>query len=59
MDSGPAHHNVDVPIIKRTEHQLLDIRNDDYLSLFSVDSGETKDDVRIPEEVKEGWRSCT
>lgn len=39
-------HNVDVPNIKRSEYQLVDI-DDDFLSLME-DSGEMKEDVRLP-----------
>ena len=48
VDSGPAHHNVDVPVIKKMEYQLLNIdREDGFLGLFDRVSGEVKDDVRM------------
>lgn len=46
-DLSPSTHNMDVPNVKRTEFQLLDI-DDGYLSLMTPD-GETKDDVRAPD----------
>ncbi|KAK5781026.1 uncharacterized protein PWA37_001941 [Arxiozyma heterogenica] len=46
-DLSPSTHNMEVPVVKRTEYQLLDI-DDGYLSLMTND-GETKDDVKAPE----------
>ncbi|SCU86254.1 LAME_0D05182g1_1 [Lachancea meyersii CBS 8951] len=46
-DLSPSTHNMDVPNVKRTEFQLLDI-DDGYLSLMTMD-GDTKDDVRAPD----------
>ena len=47
-DISPAHANVDVPIVVRREYLLLYV-DGGYLSLFNNDSGETKDDVKLPE----------
>ncbi|SCU97173.1 LADA_0H04896g1_1 [Lachancea dasiensis] len=46
-DLSPSTHNMDVPNVKRTEYQLLDI-DDGFLSLMTAD-GDTKDDVRTPD----------
>ncbi|KAG0673058.1 Eukaryotic translation initiation factor 5A [Kluyveromyces marxianus] len=46
-DLSPSTHNMEVPVVKRTEFQLLDI-DDGFLSLMNMD-GDTKDDVRAPE----------
>ncbi|CAR28487.1 hypothetical protein ZYGR_0S01180 [Zygosaccharomyces rouxii] len=46
-DLSPSTHNMEVPFVKRSEYQLLDI-DDGYLSLMTMD-GETKDDVRLPD----------
>ena len=46
-DLSPSTHNLEVPVVKRTEYQLLDI-DDGYLSLMTMD-GDTKDDVKAPE----------
>ncbi|QHS74277.1 translation elongation factor eIF-5A [Saccharomyces paradoxus] len=46
-DLSPSTHNLEVPFVKRSEYQLLDI-DDGFLSLMTMD-GETKDDVKAPE----------
>ncbi|KAJ5219181.1 eukaryotic translation initiation factor 5A-2 [Penicillium cinerascens] len=47
-DLSPSTHNMDVPVVLRKEYQLLDITDDDFLSLMK-DDGDTKDDVKLPE----------
>merc|ERR1711939_853834 len=47
-DLSPSTHNMDVPNVSRRELQLLDITDDDFLSLMD-DSGNTKDDVKLPD----------
>ncbi|ODV93038.1 hypothetical protein PACTADRAFT_5420 [Pachysolen tannophilus NRRL Y-2460] len=46
-DLSPSTHNMEVPFVRRTEYQLLDI-DDGFLNLMTAD-GETKDDVKAPE----------
>lgn len=48
-DMIPAHQNVDVPHVKRKEYTLLDIQDDGFVSLMT-DSGETKDDLKLPHD---------
>merc|ERR1711862_793769 len=44
----PSSHNMNVPNVNRTEYMLLDISDDDFLSLMMPD-GSTKEDLKIPE----------
>merc|ERR1712077_135437 len=44
-DICPSTHNMEVPIVKRTEYQLIDIDEEGYCSLMD-DSGETRDDLK-------------
>lgn len=46
-DMCPSTHNMDVPHVRRDEYVLLDI-DDGFMSLM-MPSGETKDDVKVPE----------
>jgi translation initiation factor 5A len=46
-DLSPSTHNMDVPNVSRSEYQLIDI-DDGFLSLMTND-GDTKDDVKLPE----------
>jgi len=48
-DICPSTHNMDVPVVKRADYQLVDISDDNYLSLM-LDSGEVRDDIRLPED---------
>ncbi|EPX71022.1 translation elongation factor eIF5A [Schizosaccharomyces octosporus yFS286] len=57
-DVSPSTHNMEVPVVKRDDYQLVDI-DDGFLSLMTSD-GSTKDDVRIPEgeigqQIEEGF----
>lgn len=43
----PTTHNVDVPIINRSEYTLMDISDDGFCSLLS-ENNTTKDDLKLP-----------
>lgn len=48
-DIVPSSHNCDVPEVVRTDYQLIDISEDGFVSLLT-DSGDTKDDLRLPND---------
>ena len=45
----PSSHNIMVPNVSRKEYQLLNIDDDDYLSLLD-DDGNSKDDLQLPND---------
>ena len=47
-DMVPSTHGVSVPIVSRVEWELLNIDDEDFLSLTN-DSGDQKDDLKLPE----------
>jgi len=46
-DSHPSSHNMEVPVVKKTEYDLSHISRNGFLCLFGED-GE-KQDVKLPE----------
>lgn len=47
-DLCPSTHNMDVPVVKRLDLQLISIGDDGFVSLMD-DSGEVREDLRLPE----------
>ncbi|EAS04502.1 eukaryotic translation initiation factor 5A (macronuclear) [Tetrahymena thermophila SB210] len=47
-DSCPTSHNMEIPFVKKQEYQLMNIADDNYLTLL-LENGETKEDLKLPE----------
>jgi len=47
-DICPSTHNMDVPFVKRVDFQLVDISQDNFLSLMD-EGGDVREDVKIPD----------
>eukprot|EP00918_Siedleckia_nematoides_P083585 GHVU01183241.1.p1 GENE.GHVU01183241.1~~GHVU01183241.1.p1 ORF type:complete len:166 (+),score=34.68 GHVU01183241.1:115-612(+) len=48
-DICPTSHNMNVPLVKRVEFQLVDVGDDGFVTLL-LDSGDTKQDLKIPND---------
>nr|AZL94375.1 putative N-acetyl-beta glucosaminidase [Nephromyces sp. MMRI]AZL94377.1 putative N-acetyl-beta glucosaminidase [Nephromyces sp. MMRI] len=48
-DICPTSHNMEVPVVKRSELQLIDITSDGFCTLL-LDNGDTKDDLILPKD---------
>lgn len=44
-----AHSTDEVPNVVKREPQLLDVSRDGFLSLFDIESGDIKDDIKTPQ----------
>ncbi|KAL4220819.1 Eukaryotic translation initiation factor 5A-1 [Mactra antiquata] len=47
-DICPSTHNMNVPHVKRTEYQLLNVDQDGFCQLM-LDNGETREDLKLPD----------
>lgn len=56
-DIVPSSHNCDVPHVSRTDYQLLDITDDEFVSLLT-ENGNTKDDLKLPAD-NNLWKQIT
>jgi translation initiation factor 5A len=43
----PSSHNLEVPVVARAEYTLLDIDEDDHMSLMD-EKGDTREDLKLP-----------
>ena len=46
-DSIPSSHNVDCPNVTKTEYALINILEDNFLSLMDDESGEVTEDLKL------------
>merc|ERR1712139_729245 len=53
-DLCPTSHNVEVPFVKRTEFQVLSADADSGEVSLLLESGDTKDDLNLPDRVTVG-----
>merc|ERR1712001_741128 len=49
-DICPSTHNMDVPNVKRKDYQFLDLDADDGFVSLMEESGDTKDDLKLPDD---------
>ena len=49
-DMAPSSHNMYVPNVAKNEYSLLDVNEDGFLTLM-LESGETKEDLKIDDPV--------
>ena len=61
MDMVPSTHGTTVPIVKKEEWDLMNIDDEDFVSLFN-DAGDSKEDIKLPtypadlaNEIREAW----
>lgn len=52
-DLTPSSHNCDVPNIMRKEYTLVDIGDENFLSLMDPDNGSTREDLTLPKGTEE------
>jgi len=49
-DICPSTHNMEAPVVKRKDYQLMSINEDGFVSLLNLDNCEEKADLKIPED---------
>ena len=46
-DSVPTSHNVDVPNVTKREYNLINIDDEDFLTLEDLESGDMREDIKL------------
>jgi len=49
-DICPSTHNMEAPVVKRKDYQLMSINEDGFVSLLNLDTCEEKADLKLPED---------
>jgi translation initiation factor 5A len=52
-DSLPTSHNVEVPVIKRIEWNVISLDGDGFLTLMDSKTGEIRSDLKLPDETED------
>lgn len=47
-DLCPTSHNMEVPNVKRSEYQVIDVNEDEGTLSLLMENGDTKDDLNLP-----------
>lgn len=53
MDVQPTSHNVDAPFVVNTLYNMIDLREDNFVTLLNVETGETREDLSLDVEKNE------
>lgn len=53
-DIIPSTHNTSVPNVSRKDYSLVSISDDDFCSLLDADTGEIREDIKLP-DIPEGY----
>jgi len=49
-DICPSTHNMEAPVVKRKDYQLMSINEDGFVSLLNLDTCEEKADLKVPDD---------
>jgi len=49
-DICPSTHNMEAPVVKRKDYQLMSINEDGFVALLNLDSCEEKEDLKLPDD---------
>lgn len=47
-DMVPSSHNTNIPVVSKNEYTLIDISDEDYVSIMN-DNGITREDIKLPD----------